>query len=190
MKKLVFLFLGILLCGAYMLSPKVKTKPTVGIIVPMEHTALNQIIEGFKKELADQDINCKVLNAQGDPNIQKTIIQKLMQEDCDLFVPIGTATSQMTLNLAKDRKVLCLAANQSVIPVGQNIKATVLDDTFSAKDSLSFLHNLFPNIKKISLIYSSSEKIAEEISSVDEAAKLYGIQVQKLMVHSIWRVGV
>lgn len=186
MKKISFIFLSILLCGsAFLFFPRTKTKPVIGIIVPMEHAALTQIINGFKQELADQDIICKVLNAQGDPNIQKTIIQKLIQDECDLFVPIGTSTSQMTLNLAKDHKIVCLAANPSIISSDKSRKATVLDDTFSTKDSLSFLHTVFPEIKKISLVYSSSEKVSQEVSLVEEAAKLYGIEVQKLMVHSM-----
>lgn len=186
MKKISFIFLSILLCGgAFFFFPKTKAKPVIGIIVPMEHTALNQIVNGFKQELADQNIVCKVLNAQGDQNIQKTIIQKLIQEECDLFVPIGTTTSQMTLNLAKDHKVVCLAANASLISSDKSKKATVLDDTFSTKDSLFFLHTLFPEIKKISLVYSSSEKVAQEVFLLEEAAKLYEIEVQKLMVHTM-----
>lgn len=186
MKKTGFIFLSILLCSsAILLYPKTKIKPLVGIIVPMEHKALNEIVAGFKQELEDQDVICKVLNAQGDPNIQKTIIQQLVQEKCDLFIPIGTATSQMTLNTAKGHKIVCLAANPSLIPSQKDTQATLLDDTFSVKDSLSFLHTTFPHIKKISLVYSSSEKVADEIPLLEESAHLYGIEIQKLMVHSL-----
>lgn len=186
MKKTGFIFLSILICSTtLLLYPKSKTKPLIGIIVPMEHKALTQIINGLKQELEGQDIVCKVLNAQGDPNIQKTIINQLIQEKCDLFIPIGTATSQMTLNSAKGHKILCLAADPSVIDSKKNHQATLLDDTFSTKDSLSFLHTTFPQIKKISLVYSSSEKVSNELPILEESARLYGIEVQKLMVHSM-----
>ncbi|MES2198706.1 MAG: ABC transporter substrate binding protein [Chlamydiota bacterium] len=186
MKKTGFIFLSILICGsAALLLPKTKTKPLIGIIVPMEHKALNEIVAGFKQQFEGQDVICKVLNAQGDPNIQKTIINQLIQEKCDLFIPIGTSTSQMTLNYAKNHKIVCLAANPSLLLSQKDTQATLLDDTFSTKDSFFFLHTVFPQVKKISLIYSSSEKVAEEIPSVEEAARLYGIEVQKLMVHSM-----
>ncbi len=186
MKKTGFIFLSILLCSsALLLSPRAKTKPLIGIIVPMEHKALNEIVAGFKKEFEGQNVICKVLNAEGDPNIQKTIINQLIQEKCDLFIPIGTSTSQMTLNSAKGHKIVCLAADPSLLSSQKNTQATLLDDTFSTKDSLGFLHTLFPQIKKISLVYSSSEKVTNEIPLVEEAAKLYGIELQKLMVHSM-----
>ncbi len=187
MKKLQIslIFLIISCAGLFLLYPEKTTKPLVGIIIPIEHEALNQIVTGIKTELLDQNIRCKVLNAQGDSNIQKAIIEKLVREKCDIFMPIGTATSQMTLSLAKNAKIICLAADPSALPLPKDRQATILDDTLSAQDTLAFLHNAFPSIKKISFVYSSSEKVSGEIPIAEQAAKTLGIEVQKLQVHTM-----
>jgi putative ABC transport system substrate-binding protein len=124
------------------------------------------------------------MNAQGDPNIQRAIIQQLVREGCDLLMPIGTAASQMTVNLAKEQKIICLAADIQTISPPKGSSLTSLNDELSAKDSLSFLHDAFPKVKKITLLYSASEKVAKEVPLVLEAAKTQGIAVQKLMVQT------
>jgi putative tryptophan/tyrosine transport system substrate-binding protein len=184
MKKILCTLLGTFsLCALLLLFSNSKKTPFIGIVVPMEHKALTEIVDGFVKELGDQ--RYKVLNAQGDPTIQKAIISQFVQEGCELLVPIGTTTSQMTLNLAKGKKIICLAADAALIPPASDLLATALDDALSVKDSLSFLHTAFPDINKISVVYSSSEKVAKEISEIMESAQRFGIKVQKLMVHTM-----
>jgi putative tryptophan/tyrosine transport system substrate-binding protein len=165
-----------------------KNEYVVGIILPMEHEALNQITQGIKEELEqkmEKPVVLKVKNAQGDPNIQKAIIEQLVRDKCNLLIPIGTAASQMTLNIAPEQKILCLAADSSILQKSKQAQATALSDELSATDSLSFLHEAFPNIKKITLLYSSSEKVAKEIPIICEAAYSLKIEVQQLMVQSM-----
>jgi len=187
MKKILTVLLCLVVLGFLVIFlPEQSKKRVIGVIVPMEHTALNQIVEGFKKELeANEDVIVKVFNAQGDMNLQRALIQQLVQMDCDLFVPIGTTTSQMTLNLASNRKVVCLAADPDIISGDKSFEATALDDNVSVRDSIVFLHKAFPEIDKITLFYSSSEKVSKEIPVVLEEARLKGISVQKLMIQNM-----
>ncbi|MBS0656083.1 MAG: hypothetical protein JSR46_09915, partial [Verrucomicrobia bacterium] len=66
-------------------------KKIIGLIVPVQHAALVDIEEGFKEELkalpqvAPYEI--KVMNAQGDNQLQLALIQDLVQKGCDIFVP-------------------------------------------------------------------------------------------------------
>jgi len=178
MKKIILLFAFALVAMFYFtLSPKARQEKLIGVVVPMEHQALNDIVRGLKETLCDKNTVIKVMNAQGDATIQKTIIQQFVRDRCDVIVPIGTAAAQMTLSLAKDCEVVCLAADIEG-------KATCLKDQLSAEEALNFLHAAFPDIKKITLLYSSSEKIAAEIPKTLLAAKANGIEVQKLMVQS------
>src|SRR5689334_1669417 len=105
MKKLIILICSILVIfGISFLTSKRKAETVVGVIVPMEHQALNDIVSGLREGLkSDKPITLRVMNAQGDPNIQRSIIQQLVQDDCDVLVPIGTGASQMTLALAKNK---------------------------------------------------------------------------------------
>jgi len=182
MKKFLFIFASITICSlVFILSNPPKTKPTIGIIVPMQHAALTEMIQGFKEILPD--VNIKVLNAGADQTLQKSIIEQLIHEKCDLLVPIGTQTSQMTLHLAKTQNVLCLAANTD-IALGTP-RATVLDDECTVQKGFSLLHDLFPEIKKICLVHSTSDKIYQELEILEKIALEKGISLQKLAVFSL-----
>lgn len=165
-----------------------KSPYTVGVILPMEHEALYQITQGIQKTLEEQmkgAVALKIKNAQGDPHIQRAMIEQLSHEGCDLLIPIGTSTSQMTLNLACDQKILCLAADSCLLDTSHQVMATALSDELSVYDSLSFLHQALPDIKKITLIYSTSEKIAKEVPLVFQAAHTLGMDVQPLMIQNM-----
>jgi putative ABC transport system substrate-binding protein len=91
----------------------------------------------------------------------------------------------MTLSLASGQKILCLAADSALLQTNRQIEATALSDELCATDSLTFLHEAFPNIKKITLLYSASEKVAKEIPLVCEAAHRCDIEVQKLIIQNM-----
>lgn len=182
MKKFILFFLSFCISISILFfCSRAKTQAIVGVIVPMEHAALTEIIQGLKTSLPNTKV--KVMNAQGDINLQKAIIEKLARDKCDLLVPIGTGASQMTLNLAKNCKTLCLAADPSVIT--SDHLATALSDELSIEKSMKMLHAFFPNLSKLTLVYSSSEKVAKEIPLLEEAARINGIHLQKLMVHAL-----
>jgi len=185
-KILSLCLLAMLLATFFGLSEKRSNgQYVVGVILPMEHEALNQITRGIAEELAltmGKSVVVKVKNAQGDPNIQRAIIEQLAREHCNLLIPVGTAASQMTLNLAPEQKILCLAADAKLLQICESAQATALSDEISSLESLTFLHNAFPALKKITLLYSASEKVAKEIPLVCQAARELGIEVQQLMV--------
>lgn len=189
-KTILVLFSAIALVGIFFAfdDKGAQKQYVVGVILPVEHEALRQITQGIKDELEQQmgkSVLLKVKNAQGDANMQRAIIEQLVREGCNLLIPVGTASSQMTLNLAPKQKVLCLAADSALLQTSQQFEATALSDELSASDSLAFLHVAFPEMKKISLIYSASEKVAKEIPLVCEAALGCNIEVQKLMVQNM-----
>lgn len=189
-KGLTLAFLLLALTGAFLVFSKKESKDqyVIGVILPMEHAALNQITNGIKEEFEQtigKPVSIKIKNAGGDPNIQKAIIEQLVRDSCDLLIPVGTSTSQMALNIAPTQKILCLAADSSLLKAEKNFQATALSDEIKAVDSLSFLHMALPDIKKITLLYSASEKVSKEIPLVCQAAAEFGIQVQRLMVQNM-----
>lgn len=189
-KGIPLLFLLLTVIGAFLVFSEKRTKNqyVVGVILPMEHEALNQITQGIKEELEqkmNQSVLLKIKNAQGDPNIQRAMIEQLVRDQCDLLIPVGTAASQMTLNLVPEQKILCLAADSALLQTSRQLRATALSDELNAADSLSFLHQMFPHIQKITLLYSASEKVAKEIPLACQAARELGIEVQRLMVQNM-----
>lgn len=171
----------------YFSSPSTEKK-RAAVIVPMEHEALRSIVRGLQEGLQEkmgEGFELKVMNAQGDMNIQRAIILQLVQEEYDVLIPIGTTASQMTLNLAPEKQIVCLAADPKLLSAHKTKHATLLDDRVSVGSVLAVMHETQPMIKKMTLIYSASEKVAKEVPEVVEEAHKLGIHVQKLMVQTL-----
>ena len=185
MKKLFVLLVFCLCIGIIFFFSQTKTTGRlIGVIVPLEHQALTEIVNGFKEELkAEPGISIQVLNAQGDMNIQRALIEQLKRDSCEIFVPIGTTASEMTMSLAKGQKIVCLAT--SLTPPQQDHELTCLSDELSPADSLYLLKTAYPEMKKFTLVHSASEKVMKEIPSIQEAAEQQNMKVQTLMIYTL-----
>lgn len=164
-------------------------KLSFGIVVPMEHAALTEIVEGFKEEilLTFPKATFNVQNAQGDFNLQRSIIQQFVSQKVDAIVPIGMAATQMTASLVKQQPIVSLAADY---PESDRVKRNPINltgvvDEIGAEKQIQFIHAVFPQLKKISLIYSNSEKVFPEVEEAVKEAQKQGITVQKLMIQNL-----
>lgn len=168
-----------------------KRVATVGIIVPLEHVALNDIVDGFTSELKaalGENIAIKVQNAQGDMQIQRTMISHFLDEKVDLLVPVTTSTTQMALKLAnKEQPIVFLAAN---IPPDSNAAKTkpnmagVIDE-IPLVSQLDFMQKIVPDLSKVTMVFSTDPKVFDEAETYCALAKDKGIDVQRLMVHAL-----
>ncbi len=189
----------------------VKKTMIIGILMPMDHVALRDIVAGFKESVHDElkkmnklnnnkinsdkltnqvnadDVKIIVQNAQGDMNIQRSILQQFVRQNVDLIVPIGTTATQMTATVAKDKSILSLAAN---VEEGQRLKEKIKNitgvvDEIGPEKPLEFLLKAKPGIKKVTLLYSSSEKVFPEVALAETIASKKGIKLQKLMIQAL-----
>src|SRR5688572_14746739 len=102
MKKTIALKIMLLICFTISLIACQKedlSKIKVGIILPIEHKALREIVSGFTDKLHEiypYPIQIKILNDQGDINLQKAIIQQMYDQQYTLLVPVATGPTQMT----------------------------------------------------------------------------------------------
>lgn len=178
-----------------------KTK-VIGILMPMDHAALREIVSGFKDKLSSlskDSLEFKVQNAQGDMNVQRSIIQQFVNQKVDVIVPIGTTATQMAVKLAREQPIVSLAAihkaNQST---GQSTehsyessdnqklpKMTGVLDEIGPKKPLTLLAKVIPSLQKITLVHSSSEKVFPEIEELMNYARTQNLEVQKLMIQTL-----
>jgi putative ABC transport system substrate-binding protein len=171
-------------------KPQESGSVTIGIIEPLEHKAMDEIIAGFTatmKTAYKKPVHIKVENAQNDLNIQRTIIQKMHDANYDVIVPIGEGASQMAVALAKNQQIVSLASNLSDSD-RKKLKSchlAIVHDEISAKKLLQFIHTVYPNIQKISLVHSSADKVFLEVTAAIAAGKEYGITVKHVMVSSL-----
>jgi len=166
-------------------------KPVIiGILVPLEHTALKDIVEGFKAEVSQHYPKAvfSVKNAQGDIKVQRSIIEQFVGNKVDIIVPIGTTATQMTLSFVKNIPVISLAAEYSEAErlKRQPRNVTGVHDEIGGKKKLDFLRQVYPNLKKLTIIYhSSNEKNFREIEDIISYGKTLNVAAQKLSIHTL-----
>lgn len=164
--------------------------PTFGILIPLEHTSLTEIVTGFtnvvKKNYPSAVFN--IQNAQGDIKLQRAIIEQFVGQKVDIIVPIGTTSTQMTLAYVKTIPIVSLAADVSEEErqkLNPRNMTGVLDEIGGEK-KLNFIRQVYPNIKKISIIaHSGNEKNFDEISEIESYAKKLNIAIQTLTIHTL-----
>ena len=169
-------------------SSSTNEKKKIGIIVPIEHQAMNEIVQAFTQTLSSQSpipLTFKVANAQGDMNLQRAIISQM--KNYDLVVPIGTAATQMTLSMIRDKPIVSLASMYSDEDrKKQNPCHTVLvHDEIAPRQIIDFIHQVYPNINRIALIHSTSDKIFPDIKDAIQRAKQYNINIKPMMVSNL-----
>lgn len=168
-----------------------KEKPIViGIIEPIQHTAMQEIVSGFDATLKQhykKPYVIKVENAQNDMNLQRAIIQKMKDANYDIIVPIGTSASQMVVNMVTKQPIVSLASTLSEQERAQltHCNVAIVHDEISSMQLLTFVHQAFPQIKNIMLIHSAAENVLPEVERAIKAGHLIGIAVSHRMVTTL-----
>lgn len=193
-KKCLFLILGLSLILIVFFLVKFQQgnlqteKITIGIIMPMEHESLKEIVSGFKSAVSEQfpTVDVSVQNAQGDINLQRSIIQQFIRQKVNIIVPIGTGATQMALAMVKEQPILSLASSLLKDVQSKKLKnITGVIDEIGPQKMLHLLKVLYPNFKKITLVYSNHEKVFPEVEEAILYSDQIGIKIQKLMIHSL-----
>ena len=140
---------------------------TVGICQLVQHVALDAATEGFKdaltEELGDQ-VTFDEQNAQGDSNTCSTIINSFVAEDVDLIMANATAALQAAqagtdtipiLGTSVTEYGVALGIDDFNGTVGGNISGTA--DLAPLNEQAAMLQELFPDAKKVGLLYCSAE---------------------------------
>lgn len=163
---------------------------SVAVILPLEHQALNDIYQGFKTQLEQDlksDVIIKLFNAQGDINLEQTMLKQAVQQSYDLIVPVTTKTAQMAATFAKKQNIVFLAANISPNSAlaKQSKNLTGVIDQIPTGKILEFIKTSFPKAKKIALVHSSSDKIYQEVEEYKLVAKNHGLETRNYMVQTL-----
>lgn len=162
----------------------------VGVIVPIEHEAMTDIVAGFSDTLHSlykMPLKIKVVNAEGDINTQRALIQQMKDEHYDIIAPIGLDATQMTVSMVHDQPIVSIASSFSNTD-RKKLKpchVAVVDDEISIDQTINFIHHVYPAMKNMTLIHSASEKIFPEVKTTIDAGKKLGIMITPLMITSL-----
>ncbi|MGD9153484.1 MAG: ABC transporter substrate binding protein [Gammaproteobacteria bacterium] len=173
------------------LANQIKYPPVkIGVLVPMQHQAMDEIVAGFKNTLQQTypgKITFLIKNAQGDANLQRSILQQFKQQQVDLYVPIATKPTQMTLAMVRNKPIIGVAAEYTEAQRKHRVpcNVTVVNDEITVATQLQFMREAIPNLKQITLVHSPSDKIMPEVADCIKYAKAHGFKIQDLMVQQL-----
>ena len=179
--------IGILLLGAsllkhYLYGPSNHpAKVSIGIVQVVDHGLLNITRDSFVEEMRRLGYNdaasCDILieNANGDLASVNTILDKFLQRDVDIVVPISTACTQAAINKVKDRPVVfATVANPFIIEAGESDTAHLPNVTgvygwIPMEKTLDIVRKLIPGQITIGTIWDPAH--ANSVFNVENLKK-------------------
>ncbi|MFR5994590.1 MAG: ABC transporter substrate binding protein [Oscillospiraceae bacterium] len=189
MKKLISLVLAAVMalslvaCGS---GSKGKDTDTgdktykVGVVQLMQHEALDAATKGFTdalKEALGDKVEVVEKNASGDSNNCSTIVNGFISDKVDLIMANATSALQAAASATSTIPILGTSVTDYATAleiadwtgtVGGNISGT--SDLAPLDKQAAMLQELFPNAKKVGMLFCSSEPNSKY--QVDEVTKL------------------
>ena len=165
MKKLLaVLMLAVLcLCTAAM----AEDTYTVGVSQLVQHVALDAATQGFQDALTDKlgdAVKFDVQNASGDSNTCSTIVNTFVSNGVDLIMANASPALQAAVAATGDIPILGTSVTDYATALdiddwsgatGMNVSGT--SDLAPLDQQADMLHELFPDAKKVGLLYCSAE---------------------------------
>ncbi|MFH1831637.1 MAG: ABC transporter substrate binding protein [bacterium] len=191
--RLSMIILVVSLIGLYAFK-RVNTRERsgirIGIVTPMAHPAMDQIVNGFKEQftaLYKKPVVFDVQCAQGDDTLMRAIIQSFITKNVAFVAPVGKKATQMSMSMVCNQPVIGVAVDlpENERTANSLCSVTGVCDEISRKLQVDMISQIFPEIKKIAIVYSASEKVFSEVDEFVMYAQKAQIQVQKCMVQAM-----
>lgn len=154
----------------------------IGITQIVDHPALNAVFDGIVKVLEDsgfkvgQDVVIDRQNAQGSMQNAVTIAKKFATEKVDFVVAIATPSAQACVQAISDRPVIFSAVTDPVgagliKQLGKNDSNVVgVSDMVPVATQLRLIKKIFPNAKKVGIIYNPGEANSVTLTNIAKSA--------------------
>lgn len=184
MKKFLVSMMAVITAAILVACSNASNKDLVhiGVLQYVEHPSLSATRKGFIEELKEEgyvdgrNIKIDYQNAQGDQSNLQTISQSLI-EDNDVMLAIATPAAQSLSSLTKGKPILFTAVTdpvsaklvKSMDNVGGNVTGT--SDMSPINKQVELLKKVFPNTKKVGIMYTTSERNSEV--QVEEAKRYF-----------------
>ncbi|NMA87134.1 MAG: ABC transporter substrate-binding protein [Tissierellia bacterium] len=190
---LVVLGISLLLTACSTVSTQ-EEKFIVGISQSADHPALNDARLGFEDGLKELGVNVEInyQNAQGDIPTNTTISQKFVKDKVDLIYAISTPAAQAAKQTTEEIPILFSAVTDPVLSElietmevpGGNITGT--SDASPMDKQLQLFKDLDENIKKVGIIYNTSEPNSQiQVEMAEELALSIGLEIVAMGVSNI-----
>ena len=178
-------------------SPSTNKKTAkIGVLQFVSHPSLDLIYKGIQEGLAEEGykgdaVKINFMNAEGDQSKVATMSKQLVSNGNDVLVGIATPSAQGLAAATKDKPVVMGAITD---PIGANLvknlekpggNITGVSDHNPASQQLDLIKKLTPNVKKIGVLYSSSEDNSKtQVEEFKTLATKAGYTVEEYSVPS------
>lgn len=177
--------------------PAQAQKVKLGLTQFVEHPALDSVHKGIVDGLAedgykDQDtLEIDFQNANGDMNNTVTIAQKFASDQKDAVVAITTPSAQAVAKAVTNAPIIFSTVTdpvsaqlvQSLEKPEGNVTGT--SDKVPMEKQLEVIQQLMPSIKKLGVLYTTSEvNSGVQVEELEKAAKAKGIEIVKSGISS------
>ena len=183
-------------CGNNSGSSGNSGKMKVGVVQIVQHPALDESNKGFVDALNESGLKDKIeidqQNAQGDQSNLRSIANRFVSGDYKLIAAISTPAAQAMANATNKIPIICTALAdfdiaqlmKSEIQPDSNVTGT--HDRGPLDKQVALIKEIQPNIKKLGIIYNSSEiNSVIQAQKLKDACKPLGIDVIELTVNSV-----
>lgn len=191
MKKILILvmlmLLTILACGEKVEKSNNKPGNTtdkvfeIGITQFVTHPSLDQVKDGFKKAFEEAGLKAEFDEKNAEANIATAnlIASNYKADRKDLVFGIATSSAQALANNITDIPVLFSAVTDPASANILNANVTGTSDKLdNVADQLDLLLKLDPKVKKIGVLYNTSEQNSIlQVKDIEEKAKEKGLEV-------------
>ncbi len=164
----------------------------IGVIQYTQHASLDESYRGFVDELAeagyvdDENIKINFQNASGDVSNCQSICNLFANNDTDLVLAIATPAAQSAVNVFSESEVPVLftavtdAVSAQLVDSneapGKNVTGTL--DMPVIADQIAVIKEVLPEVKKLGILYTSSEANSEiQAKEAQAAAEALGLEV-------------
>ena len=194
MKKILSAVMALTLAAATCVSlsgcGKKSAKYTVGICQLVQHDALDAATKGFKdvlKEKLGDDIEFDEQNAANDSATCATIANQFVSNKVDLIMANATPALQAAAAATADIPVVATSITDYATALeisdwtgktGTNITGS--SDLAPLKEQAEMIKELFPEAKKVGILYNSGEANSKyQATEVTKALKELGIEAKE-----------
>lgn len=183
-------------CGNNSGSSGNSGKMKVGVVQIVRHPALDESNKGFVDALNESGLKDKIeidqQNAQGDQSNLRSIANRFVSGDYKLIAAISTPAAQAMANATNKIPIICTAIadfeNAKLMKSEKQPDSNVTGthDRGPLDKQVALIKEIQPNIKKLGIIYNSSEiNSVIQAQKLKDACKPLGIDVVELTVNSV-----
>lgn len=167
-----------------------KAKYTVGICQLVQHDALDAATKGFRdalKEKLGDDVEFDEQNAANDSATCATIANRFVSNKVDLIMANATPALQAAAAATADIPIVATSITDyaTALEISDWTGKTGLNITGSSdlaplKEQAQMIKELFPNAKKVGILYNSGEANSKyQATEVTKALKDLGIEAKE-----------